>query len=242
MVAFRSRRLLPGVRRDLNEGISRSRELIRSRDAIGGSLRRSLAFALLVGAPFVGLRAQLASGEPVLQPGDAVRLQVWGMPEMSGEFEIDAAGRVLHPLYDSVKVTDVPMSVAQSRLASVLDQQRAGTQFTLQPLLRIAVEGEIASPNVVRYPPDVTIAQAIALAGGVTERGRIDRIRLVRGESVTTLDLRDPTSADLRIPIRSGDRIIVDRRGRTFSESVMPALSVVGTLASLANLFLGRRR
>jgi polysaccharide export outer membrane protein len=205
--------------------------------SLGRSSRASLTIVALLAAVIVRLPAQGgATTEPVLYPGDAVRINVWRMPEMSGEFEVDAAGRLLHPLYDSVKVTEVPLSVAQTRLAAVLEQQQAGAQFTLQPLLRVAVEGEVQRPSIDRHPPETTIAQAIALSGGPTDRGSLERVRLVRGSTVTRLDLRNPAGAELHLPIRSGDRIIIDRRGRTFGDYFVPVISVLGTIASIANL------
>lgn len=181
--------------------------------------------------------------EPMLQPGDAVRIQVWGMGELSGEFNVDAAGRLFHPLYQTEVVAGIPLSEARQRLGSVVRQQNELARFTVQPLLRVGIEGEVGRPNIDRYPPETTIGQVVALAGGATDLGRLDRVRLVRGEQVTILDLRGPTEADLYIPIQSGDRIIVDRRRRIFSQYVLPAISVVGSVASLVNLITrGRRR
>jgi polysaccharide export outer membrane protein len=174
--------------------------------------------------------------EPVVQPGDALRIQVWRMPELSGEFDIDAAGRLLHPLYDSVTVTGIPLPLVRARLAAILNQQQAGLRFTLQPLLRVAVEGEVQQPSADRYTAETTIAQAIASAGGPTERGNMERVRLVRGSAVSVLNLRDPASPMVRAPIQSGDRIILDRRRSVFRDYVMPFISVLGTAASVATL------
>jgi len=162
------------------------------------------------------------------------------MPEFSGEFEVDATGRLLHPRFDTVIVAGVPLSVAKSRIASVLDREQADAEFFFQPLLRVRVEGEVVRPMIDRHPLGTTLGHALALAGGVSERGRIDRVRLVRGDVVTTMDLRSPTSSNLQTPLQSGDRIIVDRRGRRASEYFLPFISALGTAASIANLL--RRR
>jgi protein involved in polysaccharide export with SLBB domain len=197
--------------------------------------------ALAFAAAASPLDAQaVPSAEPTLRPGDAVRIQAWRMPDFSGEFEVDATGRLLHPRFDTVIVAGVPLSVAKSRIGSVLDREQGGAQFFFQPLLRVVVEGEVQRPTIDRHPLGTTLGDALAQAGGVTERGRIDRVRLVRGDAVTTMDLRSPTSANLQIPLRSGDRIVVERRGRRASEYILPFISALGTAASIANLL--RRR
>lgn len=221
-----------------------ARATIATRSArLGGrTLRRSLLAAMLLGTSATAAGGQVVSQtDPVLNPGDALRVLVWRNAELSGEFDVAADGTLFHPYYSSVVVAGIPMSEARAKLQTVIfDQVQTGALFTLQPLLRIAVEGEVAQPTLYRHPPETTVDQAIALAGGATELGLVDRVRLIRQGAVTTIDLRDPTAAAGRIPIQSGDRIVVDRRGTTFREYLLPTLSVIGTIASLANLF--RRR
>lgn len=210
--------------------------ILMSRRSPAEALRASCTAFVLVAAAAAHLPGQgVPRADIVLQPGDAIGILVWRQPDLSGDFEIDAAGRVLHPLYRSVTVTGVPLAVAAARLASVVNQQQAGAEFSLQALLRVSVEGEVRNTGVERHPPVTTIAQAIALAGGVTDRARTNRVRLVRGDSITLLDLRDPTDPAVRMPIQSGDRIIVDVR-RPLREYIVPVISMLGTAASVANL------
>ena len=198
----------------------------------------ALAAAAIVIMPSTMQPQGASLGEQTLRPGDAIRLQVWRMPEFTGDFAIDADGRILHPRFDTVRVAGVVLSVVESRIRQVLDREQAGVQFVFQPLFNVGIEGEVERPTVERVPLGTTVGQAIAAAGGLTDFARFDRVRLVRAGTVTTLDLRSPTSAGLALPLRSGDRIIVDRRGRRVSEYFVPIVSVLGTAASIANLIL----
>ena len=54
----------------------------------------------------------------------------------------------------------------------------------------------------------MTVRQAIALAGGVTDRGSGRRIQIVR-----QVDGKETTlNADLQMPIQAGDTIVVRQR------------------------------
>ncbi|MGH7360045.1 MAG: SLBB domain-containing protein, partial [Candidatus Methylomirabilales bacterium] len=67
---------------------------------------------------------------------------------------------------------------------------------------KVFVFGEVLKPGVVAYRADITLAEVIAEAGGITELAAADETRIVRG------NLRDsPTilTADLEALVRRGD-------------------------------------
>jgi len=175
---------------------------------------------------------------PVLAPGDAVRLVVWRRPEMSGEFHVSAAGTLRHPLLNEIPVAGQPFDVVQQRIRDYLTRLETTPMFDLEPLLRIEVGGEVRSPNVYRLPPETTIAQVVAIAGGPTERGRLDEVVLVRGNQTVRIDLTGGDAETGRATIRSGDQILVGRRTSVFREVILPATSVVSMLTTLVNIVI----
>ena len=73
---------------------------------------------------------------------------------------------------------------------------------------RIFVSGQVRTPGAYSVPENTTLLQALALAGGPTERaalGRVRVIRLVKGKQ-TTIKTR------LEDIVRAGDTIIVPER------------------------------
>lgn len=174
----------------------------------------------------------------MLTAGDSVRIMVWRKPEFSGEFAVAADGSVSHPLYRDVQVGGVPLAVAQANMRSYLETYDQTPQFVMEPLFRVAVQGEVNRPNVYALGPQTSIAEAIAHAGGPTQFGRADRVRLVRtGTSGSPrqlrVDLTHPETGAARLPVQSGDQIVVERRRSFFSEVIVPALTVVGAAASI---------
>lgn len=183
-------------------------------------------------------RATSSSADPVLQPGDIVRIAVWQQPAWSGDFEVAADGTVRHPLYRGVRVTGIPLSVAEERMRAFLRRYEETPTFVMQALFQVIVGGEVRDPKLYTLPPEATIAQSVALAGGPTERAQLDRVRLVRGGQETVLDLTTPGSGAATMPIRSGDQIIVPRRRNILQEYIVPASSVLGGVVTLINLLL----
>lgn len=198
---------------------------------------RSLFFALLLGsATFAGAAGQDASAAPadaVLRPGDAVQISVWRRADLSGEFPITAEGTILHPILRQVVVTGAPLEEVERRVAELLREFEGDVEFSLQPMVRVGVAGEVRQPNLYLLTPDMTVANAVARAGGPTDRGRIDKVTLLRDGVAQELDLVDPSGIGASLQVQSGDQILVARRRDFLREYVMPISSVVAAIAAL---------
>lgn len=173
-----------------------------------------------------------------LNPGDQVRIAVWRQVEFSGDFFVASDGSIIHPLYREIQVTGVPIATVEERLRIFLTKYIATPQFVVQPLVKIILGGEVRSPNVYSVPPETTIAQAIVLAGGPTETGRLDRIRVIRDRGEIAVDLTDPRSTASNLQIRSGDQILVSRRRNVFRDLIGPSFATVGAIAGVINIFV----
>lgn len=208
---------------------------------------RSLAAALLLllCAVPTPARAQLgdaSAAAPVLAAGDVIRITVWQRPELSGEFTVSGDGSLGHPLYrDGPKVVGLPVTEIDGRVRTFLTTFLARPQFLVEPLLRVNVTGAVREPKLYVLPPATSIAQAIAQAGGVTERGRRDRVRLIRQARVSAIDLTRPGSQLASAPIRSGDEIVVEQDRAFFRDVFAPAMAVLGAVAAIANVALDSR-
>jgi polysaccharide biosynthesis/export protein len=207
-----------------------------------------LTLAMLLGV--TGLAAQTTTRPPdqtVLSPGDTLRITVWRKPEFSGEFVIGADGTVIHPLFRSVRVAGVPIATAEANIRNFLLQYDQNPQFVMEPLLRVAVSGEVTRPNVFAVQPRTTIAEAIARAGGTTQNGNRGKVRVIRSESgseqrVFLANLQDPADPVASAPVRSGDQVVVDRRRSFFRDILIPTFTVIGSVASIGLLIDRIRR
>lgn len=202
------------------------------------SKRLAAAFAALFMAA-AGSEAQATEGFPQgLAAGDQIRITVWRKPEMSCDCTVGGNGTIIHPLYREVQVIGVPLSTVEERLRTFLARYEQNPQFVIQPLVRIVVGGEIRTPNIYSVPPETTIAQAIAIAGGPTERGVLRDVRVIRDRQEIKIDVSRPDSDAAILQIRSGDQILIGRRGRSAIEYVAPITSSIAAVAAIIGIIV----
>jgi polysaccharide export outer membrane protein len=196
--------------------------------------------ASFAASPLAAQEGPAAGREAVLMPGDVVRITVWRRPELSGDFAVAADGSIRHPIYQAVKVAGVGIPAAEARLRDFLTRLESTPQFVLEPLFRVTVGGEVRQPNLYSLPQETSVSQAVAMAGGPTERGRLDRVVLQRDGREQVIDLNAPGFSAAHMPVRSGDRIFVARR-RDWRDYVVPIASTIAAGAAVVNIFLTRR-
>jgi polysaccharide biosynthesis/export protein len=208
-------------------------------------MRNSLAMLLLptlvslVVSP--GVRAQTASPtaeQVTLAPGDSIRVVVWRKPEMSGDFIVGPDGTITHPLYQSVRVGGIPFATAQINLRNFLARFEQDPQFVAEPLIRVAVSGEVGRPAMYAMRPETSIPEAVAQAGGPRETGNKNRVLVLRKDASGQqrqfyVSLIEPGPATSALRVHSGDQILVERKKSFFKDIFMPALSVIGSAASI---------
>jgi protein involved in polysaccharide export with SLBB domain len=146
-----------------------------------------------------------------LRPGDAVRLRIWREPDLSGDFPVNESGVVVLPKIGPRRV------IAESPDSLKAWVVRSYATFLRNPSIevllvrRIQVLGAVKNPGLYPVEPMMTVADAIALAGGTTPQGRSNKVELRRqGERVP-----GKLAGRLLIgesPIRSGDQIFVPER------------------------------
>lgn len=198
-------------------------------------------FALLLGLlliPAVAATQSSAGSAPdavTLQPGDMVRVVIWREEDLSGDFSVDETGVVTLPLLGDKHVTGIPMRQLREVLIEEYRIHLRNPSISITPLRRVNVLGEVNKPGLYEVDPTISLAGAVALAGGATASGDLNRIRVIRSGTV----IRERVAAQAALntaDIRSGDQIFVERRNwfdrnSTFVVSVL--LSVTSIVITL---------
>jgi polysaccharide export outer membrane protein len=197
-------------------------------------------FAVAFAALFIAASSQAQTSEVTqgLAPGDQIRITVWRKPEMSCDCTVAGNGTIIHPLYREVQVIGVPLTTVEERLRTFLARYEQNPQFVIQPLVKIVVGGEVRTPNIYSVPPETTIAQAIAIAGGPTERGVLREVKIIRDRQEIKMDVSRPDSDAGVLQIRSGDQILIGRRGRSALEYIAPVTSSIAAVAAIISIFV----
>ena len=187
-------------------------------------MRYLLQCALLFVLALPLAQAQPAKTEPVLGPGDTIRVTVFQSPDLSVEARVSETGQINFPLVGAVTVGGLSVSAAERRIETML---RDGG-FVIKPQVsiqtvrilssQISILGQVGKPG--RYPIEVadsTVSEMIAAAGGVVPGGA-DVVTLVgkRDGKPIKLDIDLPAilqagRSELDVPVQNGDIIYVDR-------------------------------
>ena len=193
-------------------------------------ISRLLLLIVLVSGIMTAEPASLAAqtgdvADDGLQPGDVVQVTVWQRPELSGEFTVAPDGTLSHPLYRQVRVTGVPASQIEQQVRSFLGAYEANPQVVVQPLYKVTVAGAVMRPEIYNLPPGTTVSQAVTQAGGVTQDGKRDDVRLYRDANETRLDLADAEA--IRMLVQSGDQITVKDKSTGFGfRDLLPVIGI----------------
>jgi protein involved in polysaccharide export with SLBB domain len=193
-------------------------------------------FAMLVTTPALAWGQSAANpsagAEVALMPGDLVRIEIWREEDLSGDFQVAPDGTVTLPLVGRRSVIGLPLDRLRDTLLAQYQVELRNPSITITPLRRVHVLGEVNQPGLYPIDPTLSLAGAVALAGGATPSGDLRKIRVVRGGEV--LRLRVGPGATLEsADVRSGDQIFVERRSwfERNSTFVVSALLSVTSLA-----------
>lgn len=177
----------------------------------------------------------------VVQAGDVLSVLIWGWPaatdKVEGRFPIESNGRVYLPVIGAVEVAGKTTERVQAELRQRLNAEQQQAVIVIEPLFAVAINGEVRVPNVYDFRPGQTAFDAITRAGGYTDQADRKKMLLVREGNAQQLEAGDASAlaAQLaQLPLKSGDRIQVHRRGRI---SVQTWLNILQTAIAAVTLY-----
>jgi polysaccharide biosynthesis/export protein len=152
------------------------------------------------------------SDEPYrLGPGDRIRLKVYDDQNLTGEYEVDSTGFVSIPLVGRARAS----GLTTHQLEKSLTGRMKGT-ISQDPKINVEIAsyapfyiyGEVKKAGVYPFQPGITVADAVATAGGLTYRADESTIYLQRAGTSSQQAVR----LDIPLRIYPGDNIRVAER------------------------------
>ena len=174
---------------------------------------------------------------PAYRVGDAVRITVWGHADLSGQFEIGGDGTIIHPLYQTISIAGMSEEQAEAAIRGFLTRFVSEPEFVVEPLIRIAIGGEVGNPSIYTFSSYANVAQAVTQAGP-RPTSRLESVRILRDGDISQVDLTRPYSEVSSFRLQSGDQIMVDRRGNAWRDYIQPAITTAGSIASITWVIL----
>ena len=201
-----------------------------------------VAAMLLSGAP---ARAQVGglgtaperATRASIQPGDRMVVKVYRELELSDTVMVTADGKIVLARIGTVDATSLTIAALADTLRGRYARFLRNPAVDLVILRRVAVNGEVAKPNVYYVDIATTLRDVIARAGGITEVGDASHVEIIRrGERIRVPNWQDDFT--LASDLNSGDEIVVGMRPWLSRN----AFSAVSAFSLVVSLFVTLRR
>jgi polysaccharide export outer membrane protein len=188
--------------------------------------------------------AQDAGSGYHVRPGDVLRIVVWGQEAYSGEYRIDERGVLEYPIIGEIQATDLTVAELRDRIRRGLETIFNNPFVSVRPQFRMAVLGEVRAPGLYVVDPTLSVLDVVAMAGGPTPSGNLNRVQLLRGGQELQLgfgsgqgSLRGRTLQE--IGVRSGDQIVVRRKAFSREDLLLllQVVQIVGTVALIIRTY-----
>lgn len=160
-----------------------------------------------------------------LGAGDVVRMDIFRVPQYSGESQVLIDGTLNLPLVGKVNINGLSLDAAADVLSNRYGQYLRRPLITLSLLkrrpLQIAIAGEVSRPGSYTVEQTETqssrLSQLIETAGGITQSADLYQVRVSRpqadgSQQVVTVDLWDLIAngnLSQDVTLRDGDAVFI---------------------------------
>lgn len=183
--------------------------------------------------------AAIHPGHALLRPGDVVRLRIWREPDLSGDFAVDETGVVTFPKIGALSVLEESPASLKGKLLTSYAEYLRNPSVEVTMLRRINILGAVQRPGLYPVDATMTIADALAVAGGATPIGNPRKVELVRDGTRINEQL-ESSSVIGETTLRSGDQLFVPERSFIVRNSGLVTTAVSVTASLFIALYLRR--
>ena len=146
-----------------------------------------------------------------LDAGDKLRIVVFGQQGISGTYLVDAGGNVSLPLVGTVSARGATTEALARRISARLKQgyvRDPHVTVTIEGYRPFFILGEVTTPGQYPYVPNMTVENAIAVAGGFSPRAKKGTVELTRNAG----GQRYTSNVPLNYTLSPGDTVVVKER------------------------------
>ncbi|WP_379552939.1 polysaccharide biosynthesis/export family protein [Qipengyuania sp. DGS5-3] len=133
------------------------------------------------------MRADLTAGDRVslIGPLDSIAVEIFGVPELSGEMQVDTSGRIALPLIGTIDANGKTAAELSSDIENLLaDGYVRDPNVTVNIKNSVSqvvtVDGQVVQPGLYPVTNQMTLMRAVASARGLTEFAKLDDVVVLR--------------------------------------------------------------
>ena len=173
-----------------------------------------------------------------IAPLDKLKVNVFQVEDLSGEFQVDLLGNISLPLVGNIRAVDLTSEQLDDKITAALAEKYMRSPDVSIGILEsssrtVTIDGSVRQPGMFPVTSPLTLIQAIALARGTDENANPRRVavfRKIEGQRMAAaFDLTDIRRGKVEDPrIYSGDIVVVDGSSvKQIQRELLQALPVV---------------
>jgi polysaccharide export outer membrane protein len=153
-------------------------------------------------------------------PMDRIQVEVFGVPDLDGVYQVDFTGDIKMPLIGTVPTVgktagELAFELQERYAESYLQDPDVNVTIVESVGRRVTVDGSVARPGLYDVQGNLTLLQAVTLAGGPSDGANPRKVvifRQISGErhaaAFNLLDIRNGLKEDPRV--YGNDVIVMD--------------------------------
>jgi polysaccharide export outer membrane protein len=166
--------------------------------------------------------ARAATEDPnySIAPEDVLTVDVWKEPEISRTVPVRRDGKISLPLLNDLQAAGLTPTQLSSEIVEKLRATIVHPQVTVivaqMGSLRIYILGQVTRGGAYPLVPDMTVMQALSIAGGFTPYANVKKIHVMRKEkgtdrifAVNYKEVMSGRKTEQNIQLKPGDTIVV---------------------------------
>ncbi len=155
-----------------------------------------------------------------IAPEDVLTIDVWKEPEISRTVPVRRDGKISLPLLNDLQAAGLTPTQLGAEIVEKLRATIVHPQVTVivaqMSSLRVYILGQVTRAGAYPLVPDMTVMQALSIAGGFTPYANLKKIYVMRSENgasrIFPMNYKEVISGrkpEQNIPLKPGDTIVV---------------------------------
>lgn len=189
--------------------------LVGCADRRGGPI----PYEMTLGLPDAPAIAPLGEGYRIA-PMDTVSVKVFKMPDLTGDYQVDLTGRLSLPLIGEVPAANMTTAELDRALTEkfgerYLENPDVSVGIKESAARNLTVDGAVKNAGAYPVTGPLTLMQAVAIAGGVTDDANLRRVAIFRTidgqRQAAAFDLVSIRRGEMEDPtVFAGDIVVID--------------------------------
>ena len=146
----------------------------------------------------------------ILCAGDKIEIKVFGQPDLDVTSLLGNSGEINYPFLGKVRLVGLSVAQVEQTISEGLQPDYLVNPNVYAQVIEYRpfyIHGEVKEPGAYPYQPAMTVNQAVALAGGLTERASVDKIFIFKEQTK-----QQQQKGSLNSQIAAGDTIKIEQR------------------------------